>query len=209
MEPTIMDNTERTVAEGLRAILDESYLPDWMLNPLLRALERVDPERLGKRFLSMMNFRTCSAFGDGGHYVKLDRPETTDKGELGLIDYGLRDLRKCGPFMANFTTAGEVPVNNGEYDTDLLLQTITVGTTDAMVGEQVTIIGDAALWVFWLEEMYKDGISSNIWKFDMDGEDVILGAIQHEHVQLSLILNLSKVRQLNQTVETVQPRQLH
>lgn len=209
MEPTIMDNTERTVAEGLREILDESYLPDWMFSPLLRALERVDPARQGKRFLSNMNFRTCDTFTGGGLYVKLDRPETVEQGDLGLIDYGLRDLRTHAPFMVNFTAAGELPVRNGEYDTDLLLQTIAADTTDALVGERTTISMDAVLWVYWLEEMYKAGIPSKISKFNMDGEDVFMAAIEYGHMQLSLLLNLSKVRVHNNVVEVAAPKRLH
>lgn len=209
METETRDYTESTVEEGLRDILSEEYLPNWLFVPLLRALERVDPERKGKRFLSGLNFKVCGTYDTGGRYVKLDRQPTLDIGNLGLIDYGLRDLSVHEPFMANFTTGGNLPVRNGEYDVDLLLQTIAGDTTDALVGERTTIALDAVLWVYWLEEMFKVGIQSTIWKFNMDGEEVIMGAVEYENIQLSLILNLTKLRAFNDQCEVSTPKRLH
>lgn len=209
MEPNIVDNTHRPVEVGLREILDEDHLPNWMFGPLLRALERIDPTGKGSIFLSGVTFRTSGHQPDGGHFVKFDRSRTTDHGDLGLIDYGVRRLDVDKPFTDDFTVHGQSSVIDGEFNVEGMLQTIATYTTDAFIGERTTIAMDGVLWVYWLEEMYKDGIQSRLLLFHMDDEHVYMGTVQHENMQLSLILNLTKMQVINQTVEIVKSRQLH
>lgn len=210
MKPNIVDNTHRPVEVGLREILDEDHLPNWMFGPLLRALERIDPTGKGSIFLSGMIFKTSGIQPDGGgRYVKFDRSPTIDQGELGLIDYGVRHLATDKPFMADFLAVGHPTVIDGEFNVEGMLQTIVMNSTDAFIGERTTIAMDGVLWVYWLEEMYKDGIQSRIAVFQMDDELVYSGTIEHENTQLSLLLNLTKMQVINAADEIASSPRLH
>lgn len=209
MEPNVVNNTHRPVDVGLREILDEDHLPNWMFGPLLRALERIDPTGKGSIFLSGMSFSTSGYYPDRGHFVKLDRPLTLNQGELGLIDYGVRRLDMDKPFTDDFTVRGHPTVVDGVFDLEVMLQTIATYTTNAFVGERTTIAMDGVLWAYWLEEMHKDGIQSRLMLFHMDEEQVYMGAVQHENMQLSLILNLTKMQAINAAAEIASSPRLH
>jgi hypothetical protein len=209
MKPNIVDNTHRPVDVGLREILDEDHLPNWMFDPLLRALKRVDPTGEGSIFLNGMTFSTSGYHPGRGNFVKFDRPRTFEQGELGLIDYAVRRLDVDKPFADDFTVRGESTVIDGEFNIEGMLQTIATYTTDAFIGERTTIAMDGVLWAYWLEEMHKDGIQSRLMLFHMDEEQVYMGTVEHENMQLSLILNLTKMQVINPATEVASSPRLH